>query len=85
MLIQYEPHFFWQGDVTCAVSKAKATPVDIVNAPQAACGHPFMELHKQAREADARALTKQDHAPNKKVILSVIRFLVIYLQINAEF
>ncbi|XP_058224285.1 protein ALWAYS EARLY 2-like [Rhododendron vialii] len=61
-----------QGDVTCAVSKAKATPVDIVNAPQAACGHPFMEVHKQAREADTRALTKQDHAPNKKVSSAVL-------------
>ncbi|KAG5541502.1 hypothetical protein RHGRI_021357 [Rhododendron griersonianum] len=63
---------FVMGDVTCAVSKAKATPVDIVNAPQAACGHPLMEVHKQAREADTRALTKQDHAPNKKVSSAVL-------------
>lgn len=57
--------------MSCAVSKAEAAPVDICNAPKAAYSHPFMEVHKQAREADIGALTKQDHAPNKKVILSV--------------
>lgn len=41
--------------MTCAVSKAKAAPIDNFNAPQAAYSHPFMEAHKQEKEADVWA------------------------------
>lgn len=61
-----------QGDMTCAVSKAKAAPIDNFNAPQAAYSHPFMEAHKQEREADVWAPSKVAHAPNKKVSSAVL-------------
>lgn len=73
---------FLQGDMTCAVSKAKAAPIDNFNSPQAAYSHPFMEAHKQAREADVWAPSNVAHAPNKKVIQFVICLDVIYLRLT---
>ncbi|GFZ02984.1 trypsin family protein with PDZ domain-containing protein [Actinidia rufa] len=55
-----------RSDLIYAISKAKAEPVCMVNAPRAACNHPCTMAHMQAREADTRALTKLTHVPNKK-------------------
>ena len=64
-----------QSDLIYAISKAKAEPVCMVNAPRAACNHPCTVAHMHAMEADTRALTKLTHVPNKKVYCYLLTWL----------
>ncbi|PSS10124.1 Protein ALWAYS EARLY like [Actinidia chinensis var. chinensis] len=61
-----------RSDLIYAISKAKAEPVCMVNAPQAACNHPCTVAHMHAMEADTRALTKLTQVPNKKVSYALL-------------
>ncbi|XP_057512836.1 protein ALWAYS EARLY 2-like [Actinidia eriantha] len=61
-----------RSDLIYAITKAKAEPVCMVNAPRAACNHPCTVAHMHAREADTWDLTKLTHVPNKKVSYALL-------------
>ncbi|PSS24589.1 Protein ALWAYS EARLY like isoform 2 [Actinidia chinensis var. chinensis] len=56
-----------RSDSIYAISKDKAEPICMANAPQATYNHPCTVAHMHAREADTQALAELTHAPNIKV------------------
>ncbi|GFY91930.1 similar to ALWAYS EARLY 2 [Actinidia rufa] len=56
-----------RSDSIYAISKDKAEPICMANAPQAAYNRPCTVAHMHAREADTQALAELTHAPNIKV------------------